>query len=226
MSDVNTSSVAKRRYRSPLRESQAAATRSRILDAALDEFVERGYPGTSVAAIARAAGVSPETIYATFGTKRGLIDGLLAQVDAEGRPQQAAAMSEERGGGPRVELDVVAELITDFWSRHGRLVRLLRQGIGDPEIGHEWLRRQQWRRELLHGLVARWQAGTLRKGLDPEAAADVLWSLTSDELFELLVGVRGWPPDAYLAWVKGALRRELLAGRSRRAAVERSDEIE
>jgi AcrR family transcriptional regulator len=211
MTDVNTSSVAKRRYRSPLREAQAAATRSRILDAALDEFTSGGYPGTSVAAIARAAGVSPETIYATFGTKRGIIDALLAQVDAEGRPQQAAAMSQERGGGPRVELDVLAELAADFWARHGRLVKLLRQGIGDPDIGEEWLRRQQARRELLHGLVARWPAGTLRTGLDPSAAADVLWSITSDELFELLVGVRGWSQDAYVAWVKGALRRELLS---------------
>jgi AcrR family transcriptional regulator len=211
MADVNTSSVAKRRYRSPLREAQAAATRSRILDAGLDEFVERGYAGTSVAAIARTAGVSPETIYAIFATKRGIIDGLLERVDAEGRPQLAATLSRERGGGPRVELDVLAELGGDFWSRHGRLVRLLRQGIGDPEIGQEWLRRQAARRELMHGVVSRWPAGTLRKGLDAAEAADVAWTLTSDELYELLVGVRGWPFERYVAWVKQTLRRELLA---------------
>jgi AcrR family transcriptional regulator len=211
MTDVNTSSVAKRRYRSPLREAQAAATRSRIMDAALDEFVAGGYPGTSVAAIARAAGVSPETIYGTFGTKRGIIDALLARVDAEGRPQQAAALSEQRGGGPRVELDVLAEVASDFWARHGRLVRLLRQGVGDPEIGQEWLARQEARRGLLRGLVGRWPGGTLRKGLDPDQAADVAWSLTSDQLYELLVGVRGWSPEAYVAWVRQALRRELLA---------------
>ena len=91
MGEFNTSSVSKRRYHSPLRDAQAAATRVRILEAALDEFVARGYPGTSVAAIARTAGVSPETIYATFGTKRGIVDALLEEIDAEGRPQQAAA---------------------------------------------------------------------------------------------------------------------------------------
>jgi AcrR family transcriptional regulator len=211
MADVNTSSVAKRRYRSPLREAQAAATRARILHAALDEFVAGGYPGTSVAAIARAAGVSAETIYATFGTKRGIIDALLAEVDAEGRPQRAAALSEERGGGPRVELEVLAEVASDFWAAHGSLVRLLRQGVGDPEIGQEWLRRQAARRELLSGLISRWPAGTLRKGLDTAEAADVAWSLTSDELYELLVNLRGWTLERYVDWVKATLRRELLA---------------
>jgi AcrR family transcriptional regulator len=211
MTDVNTSSVSKRRYHSPLRDAQAAATRVRILEAALDEFVARGYAGTSVAAIARTAGVSPETIYATFGTKRGIIDGLLEEIDAEGRPQLAATRIAEGGGGPRVELDVVAEMIAAFWAQHGRLVRLLRQGVGDPEIGEEWLRRQQWRRGLLHSIVAGWPAGALRKGIDSDEAADVAWSLTSHELFELLVGVRGWSADRYVGWVKQALRRELLA---------------
>src|SRR5262245_9162981 len=211
MADVNTSSVAKRRYRSPLREAQAAATRTRILEAALDEFVVRGYPGPSVAAIARTAGVSPETIYATFGTKRGIIDALLAEVDAEGRPQEAAALIAERGGGPRVELDVIAEMVAAFWARHGRLVRLLRQGMGDPEIGEEWLRRQRWRRRLLAGLIAAWPSGTLRRTLGAEEAADIAWSLTSHELYELLVAVREWPEDRYVAWVKDALHRELLA---------------
>jgi AcrR family transcriptional regulator len=211
MGDVNTSSVVKRRYRSPLREAQAAATRARILDAALDELSRGGYAATSIASIARAAGVSPETIYTTFGSKRGIVDAMLAQVDAEGRPQRAATLSAERGGGPRVDLDVAAELIAAFWTEHGALVRLLRQGIGDPEIGNEWLRRQQGRREILFGLVSRWPATALRKGVDVDTAADVAWSLTSHEQYELLVGVRGWATERYVDWLKHALRRELLA---------------
>ena len=88
MDKVNTSSVAKRPYRSPLREAQAAATRTRILDAALDTFLERGYAGTSVAAIARAAGVSPETVYATFGTKRGIVAGSSSASTRRSRPRR------------------------------------------------------------------------------------------------------------------------------------------
>src|SRR5262245_60075771 len=173
MGDVNTSSVAKRRYRSPLREAQAAATRARILNAALEELSVGGYAATSVAAIAKAGGVSPETIYAVFGSKRGIVDALLEQVDAEATPQRAATLSASRGGGPRVDIDVLAELVSAFWTEHGALVRLLRQGIGDPEIGSEWLRRQLGRREILLGLVSRWPASALRKGLDVDTAADV-----------------------------------------------------
>ena len=35
--------------------------------------------------------------------------------------------------------------------------------------------------------------------------------MTSDELFGLLVGLRGWSVDAYLGWLKEALVREILA---------------
>ena len=49
-------------YVSPLRDAQAAATRRRILTAAAQAFAESGYAGTSLAAIARRAGVSTETV--------------------------------------------------------------------------------------------------------------------------------------------------------------------
>ena len=50
-----------------------------------------------------------------------------------------------------------------------------------------------------------------RPGLDPEQANDLAWSMTSDELFGLLVGLRGWSVDAYLGWLKEALVCEILA---------------
>lgn len=211
MDKVNTSSVAKRRYRSPLREAQAAATRTRILDSALDTFLERGYAGTSVAAIARAADVSPETIYATFGTKRAIVAGLLERVNAEDRPRRAAALSLERGGGAGVELDILAEAVADFWTTNGRLVRLLRQGIGDPEIGRLWEGRNGARRRLIANIVPGWERDVLRPGLTPETASDLAWALTTAELYEMLVGDRGWAIDAYVDWLRQALRRELLA---------------
>jgi AcrR family transcriptional regulator len=210
MDRVNTSSVAKRRYRSPLREAQAAATRSRILDSALDTFLEHGYAGTSVVAIARAAQVSPETVYATFGSKRGIVAGLLERVDAEDRPRRAAERSRARGGGPEVDLDILAEAVADFWTTNGRLVRLLRQGIGDPEIGRLWQGRQTARRRLLGNLIRRWPAGSLRNGLTTDTATDIAWALTTVELHEMLVGDCGWSPDAYVRWLRDALRRELV----------------
>jgi hypothetical protein len=54
--------------------------------------------------------------------------------------------------------------------------------------------------------------GWLRPGLDPAAAADVLWTLLDPGLYAALVEERGWPPERFAAWWEGTLRAQLLAG--------------
>ncbi len=203
--------IVKRPYRSPQRAAQAEATRQRILEAGLELFAERGYPATSVTQNAAAAGVSPETIYASVGSKRGIIDALLAQIDTEAVEGRLVALVRERGGTPEAALGVAAELSATFWARHGTLVRVLRNGVADPEIGEAWVARQAARRGLLYRLMARWPAGVLRDGVDLEQAADIAWAMTSDELYGLFVELRGWSFEAFVAWEREALVRELLA---------------
>src|SRR5437763_15646837 len=65
------------RYRSTLRAEQASQTKRRVLEAAARLFLERAYPRTTVAAVAAAAGVAPETIYAGFPCKRGRLAGVI-----------------------------------------------------------------------------------------------------------------------------------------------------
>ena len=62
-----------RRYDATRRRKQAARNRERVLDVAEEILLERGYAETTVSAIARAAEVSPELIYKTFGGKAGLV---------------------------------------------------------------------------------------------------------------------------------------------------------
>jgi AcrR family transcriptional regulator len=62
-----------RSYRSTLREDQARETRRRIRDAADALFLDRGYVATSMDDIARAAGVSRQTVFSAFGTKANLL---------------------------------------------------------------------------------------------------------------------------------------------------------
>jgi AcrR family transcriptional regulator len=75
-----TKPVKKRKYDASGRREAAEQTRLRVLHAARDLFAERGYAGTSVTAIARSAGVSVDTLYATIGRKPQL---LLAVHDME-----------------------------------------------------------------------------------------------------------------------------------------------
>src|SRR4249919_928325 len=138
MSDVK---MDKRPYHSPLRQEQALATRQRILDAALGLFGSNGYGATSIAAIAREAGVVPETIYATFGSKRGIVDGLIERAVPHEVLAEIDARWSARAGDPAAQLAVVAAFSTAFWGRNDELATVFRQGTGDADIADEWTKR-------------------------------------------------------------------------------------
>ena len=63
----------KRTYDSSRRTLQAAQTRDAVVHAAMERFSATGWAGTTLADIAEAAGVSVETIYKGFGSKKGLL---------------------------------------------------------------------------------------------------------------------------------------------------------
>src|SRR5690242_8489793 len=63
----------KRAYRSTVREESARRTRRQIVSAAAELFVERGYAGTTVEAVAERAGVSRRTVFSSVGSKVELL---------------------------------------------------------------------------------------------------------------------------------------------------------
>jgi AcrR family transcriptional regulator len=209
MSDVK---MEKRAYRSPLRQEQALATRQRILDAALTLFGTQGYGATSIAAVAREAGVVPETIYATFGSKRGIIDGLIERAVPAEVLSEVDSSWRASAGDPAAQLAVLARFSTSFWSRNDALASVFRQGTGDADIGDEWTRRQDLRRGYFARLLGAWPDATFRAGLERDRATDIVWALGTDEVFHLLVRERGWASDVYEAWLHEILCREILAG--------------
>lgn len=73
----------RRAYASGLRDQQAEATRTQILEA-LVRTMANGVAALSVPAVAREAGVSIPTIYRHFGSKQGLVDALNPYVVAKG----------------------------------------------------------------------------------------------------------------------------------------------
>src|SRR5690348_3141604 len=84
----------KRPYSSERRREQAEHTRQRVFDAAESLFAEVGFERASVTAIAEAAAVSPETIYARFGNKRTLLGELVRRAV---RGDDAAPVLEQSG---------------------------------------------------------------------------------------------------------------------------------
>ena len=53
----------------------------------------------------------------------------------------------------------------------------------------------------------------LRPGLDVTRAADILWTLNHPDLWQLLVGQRGWTPEQWERWFADTTRWELLGER-------------
>src|SRR4051794_23437648 len=73
----------RRRYRMTARAEATAATRERIVEAALRQFLEHWYDEVTIAGIAKAAGVSQQTIVNHFGSKERLLDSAIDHLEPE-----------------------------------------------------------------------------------------------------------------------------------------------
>jgi AcrR family transcriptional regulator len=207
----------KRAYDSALRRRQAGETRMRILDAAEALFAARGYAATTVEAIATAGGVAPDTVYASFGSKSGVLHRLLdvrvggdeAPVGVLDRPGPRAVRAEP---DRRRQLAAFAADVTSILERARPVDDIMRSAAAvDPEVAALRERMQAARYANLHQLAS-WLAakGRFRGGLDTGQAAAIIWTLASPEVHRLLRGERGWTREAYSGWLGDALGRTLL----------------
>lgn len=208
-----------RRYDSRLRREHAAQTRRQILAAAGNLFRERGYAGTAMAAIAADAGVVVETIYRNFGSKRDLFRAVMeavlaggavrADVAVEQRPAIRAVIEER---DPRRQIALYAATQPGIHRRSGPLLRALAGGMAtDQELRAVWNEMEDWRLEGQGRFVAMLaDKGALRPGLSVEEGRDVVWTLCSLAVHDLLVVERRWSSERYLAWLTAALTHALL----------------
>ena len=209
----------RRKYDSPRRRAQAAQTREDILSAARDAFLDRGYAGTTLAAIADAAGVVVETIYRGFGGKAGLFKAVVeaavaggvarAQVPVEQRPAVRAVIEET---DPRRQLEGYAATQPGIHARTGPLMRVLAGAAATDTDLAEVLREMEDLRHAGLGRFAQLLAdrGVLRPGLRSEHARDVLWTLCSHPVYDQLVTRCGWSPEQYQTWLTDTLTHALL----------------
>ncbi len=204
----------RRPYRSERRREQAEQTRSRALEAAARLFQERGYEGTSIAAIAEEAGISPETVYAGFGTKRALLGELVERAvrgdDPKPVPEQAGPRALAAATDQREQLRLFAADIARRLERAGPLVAVVAGAArSEPELADLLARLHDTRRRNLATLVDALRANA-PLALPPAEALDTVWALTSPELHQLLVRVRGWKRRRYTRWLAETLAQLLL----------------
>ncbi len=96
--------------------------------------------------------------------------------------------------------------------RAGRLLEALRDAAEtEPELAALWGRIQTEFHAAQRGIVASLAStGAMRRDLDVDGAADVMWTLNHPVVWSLLVGERGWTADRYERWLGDALCRQLL----------------
>jgi AcrR family transcriptional regulator len=203
----------RRTYRSRLRADQAQETRRKVLDAALHLFVERGYAGTTVAAVADSAGVSPETIYLSLGGKRGLLEGVM---DITG-PHGSAAEDDQwwhtvaQQPGAAERLDKMVEYSCRILART-RPIHAIIRGAADKEAFAAAMGRRLLQ-ERLHNQTERirhYLGDDLRPGLSVAEAGERYCALASPELYQVLTVDFGWTADQHRAWLTQLVRTQLL----------------
>jgi AcrR family transcriptional regulator len=201
----------------PARKAKARATRASVIEAAGDLFIDRGYLGASVQAIADTAGVSRATVFNSVGGKLALLRAAfdVATVGDDEpiplplRPEALAVRAEP---DPIRAVERYAAMVTGVSSRVAGIYEAFRSAAGvDPRVRVQWTQIQQERFGGATGFIAILRdKGPLRDGLTPEDAADIVWVLIDASLYHRLVVERSWTTSRFQEWLAATMQTQLL----------------
>ena len=207
----------KRRYDATRRRQAATRTRAAILDAARDLFTERGYTATPMTAIADRAGVALDTVYASAGRKPDLAR-LLIETAISGTGHAVPAEQRDYVKAVQAALDadtkiaIYAAAVTAIAPRLALVHSIIAQAApAEPELAALWAEIAERRAANMRRFVADLATVTPLR-LDHSQAADIIWATNAAEMYQLLVGQRGWTPQRYQLFLTDTWRRLLLPG--------------
>jgi AcrR family transcriptional regulator len=218
-------------HASGTRKDKALATRRRILAAAYELLCELGYAATTIAAIAKRAGVAEQTLYFTFRSKPAILtevihasvagfDRWTPTLDADVRKDHLTALREglpwfvgfEAEPNPRRAIERYFEACAEIFERVGPLFAAL-SGSGVPELSATLARSEALRADaagLVLGALKKKGSG-LRADLKPARARDIFLTLTSTALYNELTMGRGWSQRQATQWLAKLVADQLLA---------------
>ena len=210
-------SPLKRKYDSSRRQAQARETRRQIVEAARSLFIKRGYNGTTIDAIAQAAVVAPETVYAIFGNKRKILSHLMdisiggddQPIRLIDRPEPQAVLHDT---DQRRQIMMFSQGITEIMARVAHLFEIMRSAAKTEKDIEDLL--QHMLKERLENMTIFVQRiatrGGLRERMEVSTAGELVWTITSPEVFLLLTRDRNYYTEQYAAWLQATLTRLLL----------------
>lgn len=188
--------------------------RQAILEAAWNLIAEQGSLQLRQVDIARAAGVSRQTIYLAFGGFSGLLVSVLEHRDRMSDEVRRLRHIRETSPGDWQDFAAYLEAWFDYLPQVYPVVIVLNDAArSDPAAMEAYASRVQrglraGLRQMAEKLAAR---GALRPGLEPRMAGDLAWSLVHPATWRLLVDECGWTEDEFRASRLAVIRQHLVA---------------
>jgi AcrR family transcriptional regulator len=198
--------AVKRRYTSSRRDEQARETRLRIIRAARELFVTKGYGRTTLAEIAREAAVAVETVYAVFGNKATLLRQTW-YVDFRGDEEDVPLFERSEMQAILDEPDLAtrirrhAAFVTATNRRIGPLTAALEGAAASEPAAAEMLAEFSKRRLDVTAKYAKAAAATGRLAVSQAECRDILFATMDGTLWRHLVVERGWSDERYTDWL-------------------------
>src|SRR4051812_42873145 len=208
---TRTYDASKRRERA---EDERRVTRRRVLAAAQQLFVAKGYTATTMVDIATEAGVAMQSVYKAGKSKADLLQRVIEVVVAgddeemlmTDRPSIGTIAQEP---DPRRQLAMIAALIASTQERSAPVQAAYREAAAvDDAVAANLDEELERRRATFATIVAMIPKRHLRHSL--EESADTAWAIGSSEVFLLLRVRRGWSADRYRKWLTRVLTEQLL----------------
>ena len=205
-----------RKYSSALRDEQAARTRTRILDAASELFLERGYARTTMKDIADGAGVARDTVHAVFGSKARVLTAL---IDLRLVPDGSVASARERPDAlavrdeldQRKQIELFASFIAGISTQLRPVFEILRTASAvEPEMADVFEEMDRFRMKNMQ-LYARWIAARGPLRVSARRAGEIIWTLASPDVGRMLCDELGWTQTQHARWLADTLARTLLS---------------
>jgi AcrR family transcriptional regulator len=192
-----------------LRQRQAQETRNMIVASAQSLFLDHGYVSTTIEAIAEQAGVAISTVYAIFGSKRGILKAIREAWHGETHIRDVVYGS-PREAGSEAWIDQLAQATRLQWEKGSVMVTIYTDAASvDPEAAAELAQALAGRRRGLENFAKSLEPH-LRPGLTVARAAAILQALCQPEIYNELVRRSGWSPEEYEDWLEQILKHELL----------------
>ena len=195
-------------------EEERRATQRRVVEAARELFVTRGYVATTVADIAKEAGVALQSVYNAGKSKAALmhlvVDLAVAGDDEDvmltDRPSYTA-IAELPTAEQQVEK--CAALIAETMQRLAPVWVAYRQAAAvDPSAAESLEAAHRRRNETFARMIGMVDQQRLR--LSPEEATDTAWAIGSIDVYLLLRQIRGWDHEQYTRWLTRTLVDQLV----------------